>query len=295
MDNAILDGHLLAIYDAFPPSYRKDIDAIVELGAKKISPQTWQSIIGTLHQLGDLLVTRQQWFLSSPRITTLPPDQFDQVDTNLMTLAGLLRDTLQPDAVALEKIQTTGFGEFLAERDKVLAPHLAQLLKQVGTVGRRFEVELEEDGKAMVNISSGTSSKIEFTLVEGYWVPSTLADSWAEKVTELKKSISEMPEDSLWQSHGMMLEPMLGVIDPLKQAPDAAKFHAAMEDIFAPLETVVASAATLMGRSLDLAGRKRGRGMGDAYGYDEMEQMEMEEMERAEMEAMEAEMAEEQF
>ena len=252
IDRAVLDGHLLAVYEAFPPSYRKDIDTIVQAGAKKISSHTWQSIFGTLHQLGDLVVTRQQWLLSSPRTKNLPPSQLDQVETNLMTLAGLLRDTLNPDAVTLEKIQTMGFGQFLAERDEVLAPHLAQLLDQVGAVERRIRVESEEGGKAMVHISSGTASTIEFTLVEGYWVPSILAQSWTNKITELKNSINEIPEDSLWQSYGLTLAPILDVIDPLKQATDATKFHLAMEEIIDPLQSVVTNNAALIGLSIDL-------------------------------------------
>ena len=38
----ITTGHLLAVYDALPPSYRKDVDEIVKLAASEMNETSWQ-------------------------------------------------------------------------------------------------------------------------------------------------------------------------------------------------------------------------------------------------------------
>jgi hypothetical protein len=297
LDAAISDGHIVAVFDALPPSYRNDVNEIVKLGATKISPSTWNSLVGTTHQLGDLIVTRQRWFLSSPRIHALPPDQLDIIEGRVLTFAGLLRDGLKPDAMQLETLQTTDFGQWLAERDQAIAPHLAQLFQYGDGGARQITVDSEKGGTASVTITGeGGSKKVTFTLVEGYWVPKTLADGWADSIDSLRKEIAETPNGTYLDSMGLLIAGIAPMIQPLAQATDAGRFHAAMESVLVPAETIVGGLAAMFGRNINLASRG---GQGGFNGYDDegmedemYDDMEMEEgMEDEEMEMdMEEEM-----
>ena len=46
IDDAITDGHLVAVYDALPPSYRKDVDEVVKLTASQLNQASWQGKVG---------------------------------------------------------------------------------------------------------------------------------------------------------------------------------------------------------------------------------------------------------
>lgn len=286
VNDAVADGHIRALFDALPPSYRKDVAELVKLGAQKINPTTWQSLIGTTQAVGDLIVTRQRWFLSSPRVQALQPEQADMVEGQVLTMAGLLRDGLNADAMQLEKLQTMDFGQWLAERDTAIAPHLAKLFQQLGETDRSIMVDSEKDGVAVVSIDNGGSkSKITLRLVEGYWVPKTLADGWSELVAARKKEFAEAPAGSLLDSTALIVAPITPMLEPLARARDAGQFHEAMEAIFVPAEAIASTVATMLGKNINLA--SRGGGMGE-MGYDEME-MEMEMEMDMEMEDMEME------
>ena len=225
LETAVKGGHVVAIFDALPPSYRNDVNEIVKLAAQKIDPNTWQSLVGTAHRLGDLIVTHQRWFLSSPRIEALPPDQRDKIEGEVLSFAGLLRDGLSPEAMQLDQLQTMDFGQWLAGRDQAIAPHLAGSFNSsaVVLVDRSRSIR-QQDGTAVVTIDqNGVTSKVTYTLVEGYWVPKTIADKWAESVESWKQELADTPAGTLLGNYALMLEPIQSMLEPLANARDAGK------------------------------------------------------------------------
>lgn len=270
-DDAIYAGHIVAVFDALPPSYRRDVNEIVRLGAQKINPGTWQGLVGTLQQLGDVIVTRQRWFMSSPRIENLPPETQDEIEGHVLAFAGLLREGLAPDAMQLEKLKSMEFGQWLAERDQAVAPHLAQWFKMSGSDSMRtISVDSEKGAAATVTISQGSqTAKVAFTMVEGYWVPKALADSWATTVESYKQQIAETADGAMLANLGLMIEPISSDLQPLAAATDASRFHAAMESVLPTAETIANGVAAMMGANMNLASRGGSGGYDDAMGYED--------------------------
>ena len=153
IDAAITDGHLVAVYDALPPTYRKDVDDMVKLTASQLNQNSWQGLVGTAQRIGEVIVTHQTWFLSSPRIQALRPKDLDAVETQVLSLADLMRVGLSPEATSLNQLQTISFGQWLSERDRVIAPYLAQLVDQSGVnISRQVTVKSEKDGVAVISV-----------------------------------------------------------------------------------------------------------------------------------------------
>ncbi len=273
VETAVRNGHLIAMYDALPPSYRKDINEIAQLAAQKMNPATWQSLVGTAHEIGDVIVTKQRWFLSSPRVEALPPEQHDVVDKQLLTVAGLLRDGLNPEAMQLDKLKTADFPQWLSERNAAIAPYLSQLFKQYGGIAQRqIKLESEKDGVAVIEIDQdGTKSKVSYTSVEGYWVPKTLADQWTDSVASWKEQLAGESAGAMFETYALMLAPIAPMLDPLAQASSAGEFHAQMEALLVPAETIATSVAAMLGTRTNLASR----GSGGEYGMEDYD-MEME-------------------
>ena len=294
IDSAVANGHVVAIYDALPPSYRKDVDDIVQLAAQRINMNSWQGLVGTAHRLGDLIVTHQNWFLSSPRIQALPPDQFEVVDEQVLGMAGLLRVALSPEATDLNQLQSMSFGQWLAQHDQQMAPYLARLVDQMDVeVERQISVTSVKGDAATIAIQqNGATRPVQMVKVEGYWVPKSLADRWAQNVGAWKQDIAGTT--SQIDTLGAVVGQLSPALDPLERASNAGEFHAAMEGLFSPIvETAVVTLATAFGKNTSLASNARGRGnagYNQGYGYDDMDmEMGMEDEMGMEME-MEMEM-----
>lgn len=272
-DQAIASGHILAIYDSLPPSYRQDINDIVQLTAQRTDPAAWQMLVGTVGQIGATLETRQNWFLSSPRVQALPAEQIQMAQGPLVTLAGLMRVACDPQAMHPQTLQTMDFREWLIQRDQAIAPYLAQLFQQLGRDSlRQVTVESESNGVAVASIDvEGSKRKVTYVWVDGYWVPKSLAETWATSVQNWKQA----PESNLgtaMAAASLVLQPIAVGLNSMQSASDAGSFHEAMETVFTPAQTVIMSVAAMMGRNINLAGRSNNQngygGYGDEFGDD---------------------------
>jgi len=277
IDSAITDGHLIAVYDALPPSYRKDVDDVVKLTASQLNQNSWQGLVGTAQRLGDVIVNHQTWFLSSPRIQALPPKDFDAVEEQILPLADLMRVGLSPEATSLDQLQNVSFGQWLTERDGVIAPYLAQLVDQIGlNIGRQVTVKSEKDGVAEISVEQdGATRNIQLVSIDGYWVPKTIADEWAANIESLKSDITGTT--GLIDSLGAVVGAFNPALNPMANSQSSDQFHAAMNGLFSPtIQTAVITLATALGKAPVVASNQNnGRGnsgfgaYGEEYG-DEM-------------------------
>lgn len=277
IDAAITDGHLVAVYDALPPTYRKDVDDMVKLTASQLNQNSWQGLVGTAQRLGDVIVTHQTWFLSSPRIQALRPKDLDAVETQVLSLADLMRVGLSPEATNLNQLQTIGFGQWLSERDGVIAPYLAQLVDQSGVnISRQVTVKSEKGEVAVISVEqNGAAREIQLISVDGYWVPKTIADEWAANIESLKSDITGTT--GMIDSLGLVIGAFNPALNPMANSQSAAQFHAAMDSLFSPtIQTAMITLATALGKTPVVASNQnngRGNGGFDAYGEDYGDEM----------------------
>lgn len=271
IDDAISDGHLMAVYDALPPSYRKDVDDVVKLTASQLNQASWQGLVGTAHRLGDVIINHQTWFLSSPRIQALPPKDLDAVEEQILPLADLMRVGLSPEATSLDQLQTVSFGQWLTERDKAIAPYLAQLVDGIGlNISRQVTVKSEKDGVAVISVEQdGAARDIQLVAIDGYWVPKTIADDWAANIESLKGDITSTT--GMIDSLGAVVGAFNPALNPLANSQSSDQFHAAMDGLFSPtIQTAMITLATALGKNPVVASNQgNGRGNGGFGGYNE--------------------------
>ena len=278
VDEQSRQGHLLAAFDSLPPSYRKDVSDYVKRGAAKVNADTWDGLIKTVHSVGDVIVTKQRWIFSHPRLEAMNPGALEPIQDILLLVGGLIRDGLDPQAMDLQRLQSTPLRDWLAERDKAISPYLAALSEYSGAMGQQsFELVSEKDGVANVKASVGEFSvTIPYTKVEGFWVPKELADRWPTLMKDKLQELDETPDGTLLTNPMLTMLPTMiqPVIGPLASATDKKGFHVAMEGLFAQ----AAPMATLAG--VDLSGRGRSSSSYDGYdeGYPDGYGEEMEEM-----------------
>ena len=247
VDLAITDGHLIALYDSLPPGYRSDVDEVVALAAANIDNETYVKITSTLQQLGDIIVQKQNWLASSPRVVAAPPSTIEAVEGPLVSLADTFRVVLNDPSFTLDSLQSKPFGEWLRELDHVLAPHLADIQSQSGSLTTRF-ITVEESTKkdATVNISiEENETTHRFVKVDGFWVPDSYAKEWDGMIANLKKKYSDESLPSMLEVYAPVADRLNALVGPLKSADDAGDFHDVLETTIEPVMSVMQMVAPM--------------------------------------------------
>ncbi|WP_231603255.1 hypothetical protein [Neorhodopirellula pilleata] len=203
-------GHLIAIYDAMPLSYRNEFDSLVKLVMRKLEPTSWDDSMAQTHRVAELIVTRQNWIRSYPRLTgpeseNNNPNAVGEVFQNMvLPVASYLRAALAPDQTTTVAIGASSFGDWLRQRDQASAPYLAVLISQYGTSapnwmlgeGGKDQVILQAQGPASSKEGAGMLS-IEMKKVDGYWIPASLADGFSDWVKEQTVALEKYEDGSM--------------------------------------------------------------------------------------------------
>jgi len=203
-------GHLIAIYDAMPLSYRNEFDSLVKLVMRKLQPTSWDDSVAQTHRLAELIVTRQNWIRSYPRLLqpgseTNSPNPAGEVFQNLvLPLASYLRAALTPDQTTTIAIGSSSFGEWLRQRDQASAAYLAALITQYGaepptwtvTEGADDQVILQAQGRASSKEGAGMLS-VAMKNVDGYWIPASLADGFSDWVQQQTTALEQYDDGAM--------------------------------------------------------------------------------------------------
>ncbi|MEO9932029.1 hypothetical protein [Rhodopirellula bahusiensis] len=304
------EGHLAVAIDALPPSYRSDIDELANLSMQKADASNWNEAVQQFYRWADLIVTRQNWIKSHPRLASGSPDSESPylavIDEMILPVAGMIRAGLADDAANPDVIREQGFTNWFRSRSEAMAPYFRQLTQSFTSSDAMWEVaRFDEDTATIRRAGSGSQQPgqrrpprgetIDFVRVEGYWVPKSVADQFPKWIEDQKKKISDMTADTvsavpLQQAGGALGAMATGMapqfeqhLPALESAADATAFHEASEQMLAPLQPFLsmAGAAMKMGGGRNSNGMsgygnsgydmgEPGYGMGEP-GYDDME------------------------
>lgn len=271
------NGHgLIARFDALPASYQTDLERLVRASLAKLDPQATNQVLASVHSVGDLIVTRQRWLFSHPRLGAIDEASKDTLKSVVLAFGGLIRDGIDPNQLNLEGLQTRPLRSWLMELDTRLAPHLAALSDQTDMLGIQapsYEVKDEKDGKATVEITFGEAKQqIAMESVQGKWIFAEMnAEKWGELTKQWDESLANVPDGSLLAGGIAQVVPLTvqTYLQPATAAQSAREFHAAMDGWLAMASPLIAQAGNLgFGNS-----RRRGGMYGDDmddYYEDEM-------------------------
>lgn len=269
VQDAMSNGHIAVSYDSMPPSFRKDVDDLVSLAVAKMDSANFQLIVGNLQQFGDLLVTRQRWLMSSPRIANLPGPIISQIEGPVMSVAGLLRTGLSHELVSLEKLQSMPFGQWLHEFDAVIAPYANEAIKLAGGLpSQNVSVVSSKNGLATVKVTSMMGEVTErLKLVEGCWISENVAKQWPKMMEDARQQIETAPQGQMLAPMVMMAQGMSTFLTPLANAKNANDFHAGIESLIATVGPMAAAAVQSMAKNTPAGNRGYDDGM---YGEEDM-------------------------
>ncbi len=262
VDEAVRDGHVIALYDSLPPKYRSDLDDVVKLVFANMDNENFVTITSTLQQLGEVIVKKQNWLVSSPRVENSPPESVETIEGPLIDIADTMRVLLEAPLFSLEKLQSTPFGQWLRESDAVLAPYLARIQNGGGLMDSRLiEVTQQDEESASVKFTIGDQETTQaFNRVEGYWVPQAYTTGWDKQMAAMKTKYGSDSSDGVLSMYVSIAKNLADMIEPLKAADDEADFHGVIEESIAPLMLVVEMVAPALTAPAHRSSRSQSRG-----------------------------------
>jgi hypothetical protein len=239
VNESLSGGHLRVLYDFRPPSYRKDIADIIKLAANKTSPESFQATTNVSYRLGDLIVTRRNWLFSSPRFGNFEPAERDKAKWTLLGLAYVLQKGLSPEVTALETFQTKDFETWLDRWDKTVAPYVAEMVKKADIDFDNYtRVVSEGEGTATISTGAGESPvQVDLVLIEGFWVSTTVAESWTADVATAKEKIAAIPAGKFMEPQAMMASIVAASLDSIADAKTADQYHDALDSILSQADS----------------------------------------------------------
>lgn len=287
----VFAGHIRVLYDTLPASHRQAVDDAFTAMLAKIDAQALDANRQTLHGVGEVIVNRQRWLFSHPRLALMN----DAQQAELLSAAAFLQLICSEDVMSIEAMKGRSLGESLAKINELIAPYLFTAINDpntgVSSMPLNFEVTPGADGKMIAKMVLPLLGPIytqTFVSVEGRWAWGESATSLRESLQVMTQSLQQAPDNSANLPASIQAE--LAKIDQsvgaLMRAQTRQEFHRVLDEVLPVIAELVNEWSGYQPPAVrGLAGPYGGAGgAGPEGGYaGEMEYGEMDEMGYGEM------------
>lgn len=223
-------GEPVAVWQALPPSYQKDVNDVVGAFAAKVPEQPYNDGFVIAGKVVKVLETKKTFVLGHPALKSGPINAeglakaWDPavhflstlVNSDIKTVAGLkafdMAKFLQGPATVLIKdglALAESAGDAIPNKGAAKLTEMKEKLK-----GAKITIESAADDKATVKVEipNEKTESTEMVKVEGKWLPKEMVDSWPSAIAGAKASIStiEVPPEMIVQFNAMK-----GAVDPV--------------------------------------------------------------------------------
>ena len=246
---ALADRHPEVLWQALPPSYQSDITELTHTFAAKMDPTVWDAAFGLGRKTATLLRDKKSLILSSSMLEAAG-DERESIAGGWDAMVGVLDAFFTSDVARLETLKTIDWERYLATTGRDLMNLAAERSKASGDDAfereftqalRKTKVEVvSRDGdRATLRMTAPDEEPQEeqFTLVEGRWVPSEMADGWEQNVAEAKQKLASMTDEEIQEGsmQAMMVIGMVdGILTELESVETAEQMEQALQGLLGP-------------------------------------------------------------
>lgn len=248
--NGFAENRPVAIWEALPESYQKDVHDIVHTTIGKVDAGLYDQSTAFAIRVTKLLKDKKKFILGSPMAGQIPNKA--EVEKQWDAVVTMLETVLTSELGKHETAKKVDVGAFLDRTGSKIMEDMTNLAKLVPGGGegpgepnewvqlidkaKKVKATLvKEDGdKATVKMETPgeKTEEAEFVRVEGKWIPKEMADGWKEGVAEAKKEIDanitpEMMKKAKEQATAFFAMAG-GLLETLEKANTQEEFDAAV-------------------------------------------------------------------
>lgn len=240
----ILAGHLRILYDTLPATQQQAVDQWFKTMVSKVDGGSFDSGREAMASLGELILSRQSWLMSHPRMAQLEQSDRDE----LLEQAFLMRQFFSEEVMGIEQLRSRPFGESLAKLNDLIAPHLHAGLNDPSTgfasMAPNIQVEALEEGKMVGKLVLpfvGPLLSQNFVASEDRWAFGDSPDTLTVGLRAMTEQLESLPNNSIALPASMqsIAGKVSVAVTALEQAKTRQEFHRQLDQIMPELAEIV--------------------------------------------------------
>ena len=241
---AFQEGRLETVFDFLPPSYQADVNTLVHDFGAKMDPEIWSTTFKLLAKVANVLKTKKTLILSLDGVKRAP--QIESIKPHWDAIATGIQDFATSEVADLSKLKQANVRELLAAGCKPLRgmplPQFGDL--QVTTI----KSDANTATLSYRETPDAEPKQVDFVLIEGKWLPKSIADGWSSGIADAKTMLEEIPNQisSIKPEVMKQIDSIGGMIDQLQSAKTSDDFSAAVT----PLIFTIAFGAQMAQQSI---------------------------------------------
>ncbi len=244
----VVDGlaanHPEVVWQALPASYQSDINGLVRDFADQMDPELWNRSFGVFSKATQVLSEKKEFILANPMVAQQLA-QKPEIEQHWDGIVSLLNVIASSQITTLEQLRDLNIEAFLADTVGELMAQ-AEVLAALSSEDPRHELEklqnltvklISNDGSlAVLEIGEegGEVRQVEFTNVEGRWIPREMAQEWPRAMEEARSAIAEVSNEELLQNKEALLGSLTvteSALDSMLAAQDINQFNVALQSL----------------------------------------------------------------
>ncbi|MEX1230027.1 MAG: hypothetical protein WEB58_07290 [Planctomycetaceae bacterium] len=234
MIQGIRNQQLEVSWNFMPPSYREEVNGLVQEFAGKMDPEIWNRTFEVLNHLVSALEAKKELILADPNLEAAPLNA-EQREQGFDAIIALLKTITESELSDLEKLKEFHGGEFLrGTGSSVMAQILgmATMMPNV-PVQSEFLDKLDQTTVTVVSSEGDTATvqleapgeepkELEMVRVEGYWIPKDFEEQFASSIEQAKTQIAAISPEMIAAQKDQVLA-VLGQVDQIASSLEAAE------------------------------------------------------------------------
>lgn len=249
VSEALADRHPEVLWQALPPTYQNDITELTHAFAEKMDPTVWDAVFAIGRKTAKLLRDKKDIILASPMLEAAGEER-GQVESGWDPGVEMLDDFFGSSVSNLDNLKSMDWENYLATTGREFMNLAAERSKASGddTFDREFtqalrqtqiEVVSREGDNATLRLTAPDEEpeELQFTRVEGRWVPADMARDWDREVAEAKQKLASITDEEIQQG-SMQAMALIGMADgaltQLGTVETTEEFDQAIQGIFGP-------------------------------------------------------------
>jgi hypothetical protein len=224
-----------AAFEALPPSYQADVNALVSEAAVKMDEEVWNGVLGVLRRVANVLETKRDLILQTDALAEHP--EKDNIAANWNDGVGLIKALLNSDFANLAKLRKADVGAMLAgggseimrraRAVKTTNPDMDEAREAFEKLAAlRVQVVSRDGDTATLKIEAPgeDAAEEEFKRIEGRWVPAEMAEGFKEAIAEARENLGNMDfasEEGRTAKAALMTQ--VGMVNAMLTQIEAAK------------------------------------------------------------------------
>lgn len=241
--DGIAQGKIYVVWDALPASYQADMTQLVHGFATKVDAEIWSKSFETARKVAAVLENQKDVILSMPNLRSsdkfdadVASAHWDRVVAPIKTIANSpLADIHAFRNIDIRQFMGTTGSRFIADIDALSEISTDGMASKIASLGNAKATLVSQEGEnAVVRIGmpGQQASEKSFVRVEGKWIPSDMAQDWADEMDEAKAKMATMSADDVQTMKPQFLQLLTSidsVLDQMNKASTADEFEQAAQ------------------------------------------------------------------